>query len=289
MSISLPILSMRFSGLPKRSDQKLPSARSSGVRQVDRVIIASVGTNPRSARHRGGLLGQRRLRPERGDLGRHDLVGVTVSAGDDVHLRSVAQLRQPGERLGRGRAVGGDDVVADAARSDPAAYAVGARRDAAILDLGAEGVVRPAAVGADPEVLDAEGGDAELGLPRFAVAGQDPRPQVRRRRDEWFRRRTGDTGRRGDRRCGRRRYLGGGRGRTAGQHQQRGRCRSRPSPSCAHPDRDYVGRARISLSQRMVGSVSSSSNRRSACRLPRDEGNALRVYPRLRPLGAFAP
>ncbi len=41
-----PILSIRCSGLPNRSDQSLPSARSSGVRQVDNVIMARVGVTP---------------------------------------------------------------------------------------------------------------------------------------------------------------------------------------------------------------------------------------------------
>ena len=46
MATSSPILSIRCSGLPNRSDHRLPSARSSGVRHVDKVIMALVGFAP---------------------------------------------------------------------------------------------------------------------------------------------------------------------------------------------------------------------------------------------------
>ena len=44
--VSTPILSIRCSGLPNSSDQSLPSARSSGVRHVDSVIMAREGRTP---------------------------------------------------------------------------------------------------------------------------------------------------------------------------------------------------------------------------------------------------
>ncbi len=98
----------------------------------------------------------------------------------DLHVHPVAraQLRQPCERPGRRRAVGGDDEVAHASRPDSAIGAERAGADAAVLDAGPGGVVRRSPVGHDLQAGQPDGRDPERRQPRPAR----PRPAAVARR-----------------------------------------------------------------------------------------------------------